>query len=74
MDAPFNPMRGDIVIYHFSHIGICTREFRTDGFFEAVEGNTNKAGEREGTSVLRKMRRMSDVRCLIRLPLRAYRA
>lgn len=73
-DRTFLPQRGDIVIYSSSHIGICTRDFQRDGFFEAVEGNTSKAGSREGTHVLRKMRRMSEVRCLIRLPLKALKS
>lgn len=72
-DRPFSPERGDIVIYTFSHIGIVTRGLNAAGKFEAVEGNTGKAGQREGTHVLPKPRGMSEVRCLIRLPLKAQR-
>lgn len=58
--------RSDLVIYGFSHIGVAATGVDKDGYFEAVEGNTNLAGSREGTHVLRKRRHISSVRSRIR--------
>jgi hypothetical protein len=61
------PHKGDVVVYTFSHIGIVdtagTRSVTT------IEGNTNAAGSREGTSVLNKTRGFNVIRCFIRLPI-----
>lgn len=57
---------GDIIIYTFSHAGIAVSDCDSKGYFTAAEGNTNKAGEREGTVVLAKRRHYSEVRSRIR--------
>lgn len=60
------PRAGDIVIYDFSHIGIVKGNI--DGeWFEAVEGNTNGAGSREGDGVYLKRRRRSLARAFLRI-------
>lgn len=59
-----SPKPGDIVVFEFSHIGIVDRnrvELRT------IEGNTNEEGGREGDGVYRRVRKMSQVRSLIRI-------
>ena len=58
--------RGDILIYTFSHIGIAVSD-ENDSRVDAVEGNTNKAGSREGDGVYKKSRKKSQVRSVIRL-------
>ena len=58
--------RGDIVIFKFSHVGIATSGPDKDGWITTVEGNTNKAGEREGTMVLAKRRHITQIRSRIR--------
>jgi hypothetical protein len=62
-----SPSRGDIVVYRFSHIGIVTATNTTG--VSTIEGNTNEAGSREGTAVLRKERQNTVIRCFIRLPV-----
>lgn len=57
---------GDIVIYRFSHVGIAYSSPNADGYFRAVEGNTNDAGSREGGSVLLKVRNINKVKARIR--------
>jgi CHAP domain len=64
----YQPFKGDVVIYTFSHIGIVTAV--SGQSISTIEGNTNAAGSREGTTVMRKERALSLVRCFIRLPLR----
>lgn len=59
------PQPGDIVCYDFSHIGIVKRCIGDK--FEAVEGNTNGAGSREGDGVYVKVRPRSLARCFIRI-------
>lgn len=59
--------RGDIVVYRFSHIGIVTSTNLLG--VSTIEGNTNEAGSREGTGVLRKDRENTVIRCFIRLPV-----
>lgn len=65
-----NPQRdikeGDIVIYTFSHVGFAESSPNKDGFFQAIEGNTDGAGGREGGSVLQKTRNVSRVKTRIR--------
>lgn len=56
---------GDILVFNFSHIGICTQRGRSTVF--TVEGNTNGEGEREGDGVYRKTRSISLVRSAIHL-------
>lgn len=70
-DAAQTPHRGDVLVYTFSHIGIVTAVGASS--VSTIEGNTNAAGSREGTTVERKERNLSLVRCFIRLPLLASR-
>jgi hypothetical protein len=63
------PHTGDIVVFTFSHIGIV--ESVQPSSVTTLEGNTNEAGSREGTSVQRKHRPFAQVRSWIRLPLPA---
>lgn len=62
-------LMGDIITYRFSHVGVASSEGNLE--FLAVEGNTNKAGGREGHEVAVKRRSIKDVRRIIRLPARA---
>jgi len=62
------PHRGDIVVYTFSHIGIV--DAVGEGVLTAIEGNTNEAGSREGTTCRRQQRLFNLVRSFIRLPVR----
>jgi hypothetical protein len=62
------PHKGDIVVHRFSHIGI-VESVNADGSLDTIEGNTNQKGSREGTTLLRKVRPVAIVRCLIRLPV-----
>lgn len=59
------PQPGDIVAYDFSHIGIVKRSMGDK--FEAIEGNTNGAGSRDGDGVYLKVRPRSLARCFIRI-------
>jgi hypothetical protein len=59
------PQPGDLVVYDFSHIGI-VKESRGDKF-EAIEGNTNGAGSRDGDGVYLKTRPRKLARCFIRI-------
>lgn len=58
------PMVGAVVFYDFigriSHVGIVER-VHPDGSFDAIEGNTNGAGSREGGQAMRKRRTMAKV-------------
>lgn len=63
--------RGDIVIFNFSHIGICTKASEK-GSFHTVEGNTTAAAssldkEREGGGVFSRVRSENLVRSVVRL-------
>ena len=61
------PLRGDIVIFNFSHCGIVAEI--TGRHFSSVEGNTNKDGGPEGYKVASKLRDYSQVSRFIRLPI-----
>jgi hypothetical protein len=61
------PCRGDVVVYKFSHIGIV--DTASSRGVTTIEGNTNEAGSREGTSVMNKTRAYAIIRCFIRLPV-----
>ena len=61
------PISGDILVFRFSHIGICTSSPDRTGFIDTIEGNTNGKGSREGGSVLQKTRHISSVRSVIRI-------
>lgn len=65
--ADFKPQKGDIVVFTFSHVGII-EEAKSNRLI-TIEGNTNEAGNREGTAVARKTRVKSLVRSYIRLPV-----
>jgi hypothetical protein len=47
-DPNHQPHKGDIVVYTFSPIGIV--ESVGTGIHKTIEGNTNEAGSREGTT------------------------
>lgn len=64
-------MPGDIVIFTFSHIGIAVSEPDEKGNVKTVEGNTDKAGSREGGGVYLKTRNISKIRSRIRFNLKA---
>lgn len=66
-NTTIKPIKGDIVVFTFSHIGIV--ESSEDGAVKTIEGNTNAAGSREGVIVARKRRNLSLVRAFIRLPV-----
>lgn len=63
----FKIMKGDIVVFTFSHIGIVESNNGTS--ITTIEGNTNDAGSREGTIVARKQRSRSIIKSVIRLPM-----
>lgn len=65
--AHHRPHKGDIVVFTFSHIGIV--DSVGEHSVTTIEGNTNEAGSREGTSVMNKTRPYSLCRCFIRLPI-----
>lgn len=64
-------MPGDIVMFTFSHIGIAVSEPDEKGNVKTVEGNTDKAGSREGGGVYLKTRNISKIRSRIRFNLKA---
>ena len=55
---PRSVKEGDIVVFSFSHTGICT-EASNGSTFKSIEGNTNAAGSREGNAVTEKTRKLS---------------
>lgn len=57
---------GDILVYTFSHIGICAG-MDEDNKVPAIEGNTNEAGSREGGGVFNKIRLRRKIRSVIRI-------
>jgi len=57
---------GDIVVFKFSHIGFAISKPDKNGNVTTIEGNSNAAGSREGGSVVRKKRRVSQIRSRIR--------
>lgn len=60
---------GDIIVFTFSHIGIATSTCGEDGIFWTVEGNTDKAGSREGGGVYAKSRGIERVKARIRFTI-----
>lgn len=60
---------GDIVIFKFSHIGIAESAPDKSGIVTTIEGNTDGAGSREGGAVLRKKRRVDQIRSRIRFTI-----
>jgi len=64
--TPGNDIKaGDIVIFKFSHIGICVRGAEA-GRIRTVEGNTDAAGSREGGGVFEKSRALDSIKTRIR--------
>jgi len=59
-------VRGDLIVYKFSHIGIATSGVDGSNHFKTVEGNSNVAGSREGTIVIGKTRHIGEVKARIR--------
>ena len=68
-DPAHQPHKGDIAVFTFSHIGIV--DAVATNLVWTIEGNTNEAGSREGTTVRRKDRAFPIIRCFIRLPIPA---
>lgn len=66
-DKLFKPVKGDIVVFSFSHIGIV--ESYNGTTVTTIEGNTNAAGSREGVVVARKHRSLGIIKSFIRLPM-----
>ncbi len=66
-DEVRQPLKGDIVVFTFSHIGIV--EANRGTMLSTIEGNTNAAGGREGIEVARKLRPPNIIRAFIRLPM-----
>lgn len=58
---------GDIVVFTFSHIGIAVSAPDAAGNVMTIEGNTDGSGSREGGAVLRKKRRLNQIRSRIRI-------
>jgi len=57
---------GDIVVFKFSHIGLCVGE-SDDNTIPTIEGNTDDSGSREGGGVYEKVRSINKVRSIIRI-------
>ncbi len=60
-------VKGDIVVFTFSHIGIV--ESNAGSMIKTIEGNTDTKGNREGVEVAWKNRSMNIVKAFIRLPM-----
>lgn len=60
---------GDIVIFKFSHIGFAISAPDKNGNVVCIEGNTDKAGSREGGGVFRKTRRLDQIKTRIRFTI-----
>ena len=64
--TPGNDIKaGDIVIFKFSHIGLCVRSAEA-GRIRTVEGNTDAAGSREGGGVFERSRSLDSIKTRIR--------
>lgn len=63
--------RGDLVIFEYSHIGICVESENASGKFQTVEGNTAPSGgvarQREGDGVYRKSQTRAKLRSIVRV-------
>jgi hypothetical protein len=57
---------GDIVVFRFSHVGICVGKVNSDSIL-TVEGNTNGEGGREGDGVYQKIRDLKVIRSVVRI-------
>jgi hypothetical protein len=58
---------GDVVIFRFSHVGICVGDYSPSFGIPTVEGNTDPSGGRDGDGVYARWRRPSDVRSVVHL-------
>ena len=67
VDVARSPRAGDIAVYRFSHIGIVV-EAGGGTDFEAIEGNTDDDGGREGVEVAVRRRQVRQVQAFLRLP------
>ena len=56
---------GDIVIFKFSHVGLCIRGAEA-GRIRTIEGNTDASGSREGGGVFEKSRSLDSIKTRIR--------
>jgi hypothetical protein len=63
----YDPKRGDLVVYNFSHCGIVADVDLAGKTFHALEGNSNIDGSRDGYEVVRHARNFDSVRQFIRL-------
>jgi hypothetical protein len=63
--------RGDLVVFDFSHIGICVESEDASGKFQSVEGNTAPSGgtakQREGDGVYKKSQTRAKLRSIVRV-------
>jgi hypothetical protein len=66
MKPPGKILKGDIVIFTFSHIGVA-REDESNGQVPTIEGNTDSGGSREGNGAYKRTRAKSLIRSVIRL-------
>lgn len=57
---------GDITIFDFSHVGICSSTTRSADTITTVEGNTNGEGHREGNGVYFRTRERHQIKVAIR--------
>lgn len=57
---------GDVVIFTFSHIGLAVSGPDNEGYVNTIEGNTDRAGSREGGGVYAKRRHLNKIRSRIR--------
>ena len=62
----YRPAPGDIVVFDFSHVALCSKS-APKGYVTTIDGNTDPAGGREGYEVAIKTRRISTVKCVLRL-------
>jgi hypothetical protein len=66
INSPSTIKQGDIIVFSFSHCGFALEDSKGSRV-RTVEGNTNKAGSREGTGVYEKNRKLSRIRSVIRI-------
>lgn len=65
--SPTSVKAGDIIVFSFSHVGICVKDSDLNGDFQTVEGNTTSP-DRSGTQgVFQKNRNLSKVRSCVHI-------
>ena len=62
----YRPAPGDIVVFEFSHVALCSKA-APKGYVTTIDGNTDSTGSREGHEVAVKTRPTGKVRCVLRL-------